>query len=127
MIKMTKAEEQLMQYIWKLKKGFMKDIVEQFPEPKPAYTTVATILTNMVKKGFVKYNQYSNVREYYPAINKSEYFSEHINEIIQNFFNNSASQFASFFTSKTNLSLTELEELRELIDKHIENQKKENE
>ena len=127
MKRLTKAEEQIMKYLWKLKKGFMKDIIDQFPEPKPAYTTVATILTNMVRKRFVGYKQYGKVREYYPKIKKSEYFSEHINEIIENFFNNSASQFASFYTSETNLTLTELEELQKIVNKEIEKHKEKNE
>ena len=81
----------------------------------------------MVRKRFVGYKQYGKVREYYPKIKKSEYFSEHINEIIENFFNNSASQFASFYTSETNLTLTELEELQKIVNKEIEKHKEKNE
>ena len=124
MKRLTKAEEQLMKYLWRLEKVYMKDLIDQFPDPKPAYTTVATILSNMVKKGFVGYTQHGNVREYYPLIQKSNYFSEHINEIIENFYSNSATQFASFFTRDSNLSVKELEELRNMVDQEIIKQKK---
>jgi BlaI family transcriptional regulator, penicillinase repressor len=121
---MTKAEEQIMQYLWKIKKGYMKDIIDEFPEPKPAYTTVATVLTTMVKKGFVDYKQFGNVREYFPKIKKNDYFGKHIKGIIKNYFNDSASQFASFFASETKLSVKELEELRAIVDDQIAKQKK---
>jgi len=121
---MTKAEEQIMQYLWKIKKGYMKDIIDEFPEPRPAYTTVATVLTIMVKKGFVDFKQFGNVREYFPKVKKDEYFGNHINEIIKTYFNNSASQFASFFTAEAKLTLTELEELRKIVENQIAEQKK---
>ncbi len=123
-MKLSKTEEQVMQYLWKLEKAFMKDILTEFPQPKPATTTVATLLKRMIDKGFVNYNLYGKSREYYPLIKKTDYFSKHVNGLIKNFFNNSASQFASFFTSETNLSVTELEELRKLIDSQIKEQKK---
>ncbi len=123
-MKLSKTEEQVMQYLWKLEKAFMKDILTEFPQPKPATTTVATLLKRMIDKGFVNYKLYGKSREYYPLIKKTDYFSKHVNGLIKNFFNNSASQFASFFTSETNLSVTELEELRKLIDSQIKDQKK---
>ena len=123
-MQLSKTEEQLMQYLWKLEKAFMKDLLEAFPEPKPATTTVATLLKRMHDKGFVDYKLFGKSREYFPLVQKSDYFSKHVNGLIKNFFNNSASQFASFFTSKTKLSISELEELKELIDTQIEAQKK---
>jgi predicted transcriptional regulator len=122
-MKLTAAEEQIMKYLWKLEKTFMKELVEQFPEPSPAYTTIATLLTRMIKKEFVGYNQYGNVREYYPLIKKSDYYSSKVNGMIRNYFNDSAAQFASFFTKKTDISLSELEEIKEMIEKQIENKK----
>lgn len=123
-MQLSKTEEQVMQYLWKLKKAFMKDVLAQFPEPKPATTTVATLLKRMKDKGFVDYTLHGKSREYFPLVKKSDYFSKHVNGLIKNFFNNSASQFASFFTAETNLSVTELEELKKLIDNQIEQQKK---
>lgn len=122
-MQLSKTEEQLMQYLWKLEKAFMKDLLDSFPEPKPATTTVATLLKRMTDKGFVEYKLYGKSREYYPLVKKTDYFSKHVNGLIKNFFNDSASQFASFFTSETNLSTSELEELKKIVDKQIQKQK----
>ena len=124
MKKLTKAEEQLMHYLWKLESAYMKDLVDTFPEPKPAYTTIATLLTRMVDKGYVGFTQRGKVREYFPKLKKGEYMKNHFNQIIRNFFNNSPAQFASFFTAKADLSLQELEELRGIIQEQIEEKKK---
>ncbi|WP_435260744.1 BlaI/MecI/CopY family transcriptional regulator [Tenacibaculum sp. nBUS_03] len=123
-MQLSKTEEQVMQYLWKLEKAFMKDLLAEFPEPKPANTTVATLLKRMYDKGFVNYKLHGKSREYFPLVKKSDYFSKHVNGLIKNFFNNSASQFASFFTSETNLSVSELESLKQLIDNQIKEQKK---
>lgn len=120
-MQLSKAEEDLMNYLWKLEKAFMKDLLDAYPEPKPASTTVATLLKRMTDKGFVAYNLYGNSREYYPLVKKKDYFSKHVNGLIKNFFNDSASQFASFFTKETNLTKEELEDLKTLIDKEIKN------
>ncbi|WP_378179098.1 BlaI/MecI/CopY family transcriptional regulator [Aquimarina sp. SS2-1] len=118
-MQLSKAEEQLMKYLWKLEKAFMKDLLDAFPEPKPATTTVATLLKRMTDKGFVDYTLYGKSREYFPLIKKTDYFSKHVNGLIKNFFNDSASQFASFFTSETNLSTSELEELKKIVDQEL--------
>ncbi|MBQ0734810.1 BlaI/MecI/CopY family transcriptional regulator [Aquimarina celericrescens] len=123
-MQLSKAEEQLMKYLWKLEKAFMKDLLDAFPEPKPATTTVATLLKRMKDKGFVDYTLYGKSREYYPLVKKTDYFSKHVNGLIKNFFNDSASQFASFFTSETNMSTSELEELKKIVDQQIQKQKK---
>lgn len=117
---LSKTEEQLMQYLWKLERAFMKDLLEVYPEPKPATTTVATLLKRMIDKGYVAYKRYGNAREYYPLVKKKDYFSKHVNGLIKTFFNDSASQFASFFTEETHLTKEELEDLRKLIDKKLE-------
>lgn len=116
---LSKTEEQLMQYLWKLEKAFMKDLIEIYPEPKPATTTIATLLKRMTIKGFINYNLYGKSREYYPLVKKKDYFSKHMNGLIKNFFNDSASQFASFFTEETNLTETELKDLRDIINEQI--------
>ena len=124
MQQLTNAEEQVMEHLWKLEKAFMKDLLEAYPKPKPATTTIATLLKRMIDKQFVAYNEFGNSREYYPLVKKTDYFSKHVNGLISNFFNNSASQFASFFTTETNLSQTELENLNKIIDSEILKKKK---
>lgn len=123
MNELTKAEEQVMQYAWVLEKAFLKDIVEQFPEPKPAYTTISTVVRVLVKKGFLKFNTYGKIREYYPSIAKEEYFKKHFKNVIGNFFSGSTSKFTRFFTDNEDLNLTELEEMKKLIDEKIKNLK----
>ena len=115
---LTKAEEQVMQYLWDMEKGFLKDVVERFPEPRPAYTTVSTVIGVLVKKGFIGFNSYGKIREYYPLVAKTDYFNNHLKSIITNFFNGSAPEFALFFANEQ-LDLSELEEVRELIEDKI--------
>ena len=116
---LSKSEEALMQLLWKKETAIMKELLEAYPEPKPANTTVATLLKRMQDKGFVDYNQVGRSREYFPLVEKERYFSKQVNGMIKKFFNNSASQFASFFTEETNLTKKELEELKTIIDNQI--------
>ena len=118
---LSKSEEQLMQLLWNKNKAFIGDLIEAYPEPKPAMTTVATLLKRMQDKGFVSYKQKGRAREYFPAVAKEAYFSKQFNVLIKNFFNDSASQFASFFTKETNLTKEELEDLKSIIDQEIKN------
>ena len=118
-MQLTKTEEELMNHLWKLEKAFMKDLLEAYPEPKPAATTIATLLKRMTDKKFISYTLFGNSREYYPLVKKKDYFSKHVNGLIKNFFNDSASQFASFFTKETDLTKEELEDLKTLIDNEI--------
>lgn len=118
-MQLTKTEEELMNYLWKMEKAFMKDILDAYPDPKPAPSTVATLLKRMHDKKFVGYKIYGKSREYFPLVKKKDYFSKHVNGLIKSFFNDSASQFASFFTKETNLTKEELEDLRALIDSEI--------
>lgn len=124
MKELTKAEEQVMQYLWKLEKGFLKDIVDEFPDPKPAYTTISTVIRVLVKKGFIGFNTYGKIHEYYPAINKSDYFQSQFKGIVKNFFNDSKLKFASYFTDDNELNLSELESIRQMIDQKIDEIKK---
>ncbi|RDK88903.1 BlaI/MecI/CopY family transcriptional regulator [Marinirhabdus gelatinilytica] len=116
---LSNAEEQLMHYLWKQKKAFSKDLINAYDDPKPATTTIATLLKRMQDKGFVGYEQVGRSREYYPLVKRKEYFGKHVNGLIKNFFNNDATQFASFFTETTNLSKTQLEQLKKIIDQQI--------
>jgi len=115
---LTKAEEQVMQFLWKINKGFLKDIVDQFPVPRPAYTTVSTVIRVLVKKGFIGYNTYGKINEYYPLVSKNDYFQNHVKSIITNYFHDSAPAFASFFANDQ-LKLSELEEIKEMIEEKI--------
>jgi BlaI family transcriptional regulator, penicillinase repressor len=124
-MELTKAEEQVMQYLWTLKKGFLKDIVDLFPTPKPAYTTVSTVIRVLVKKGFIGYNTYGKIHEYYPLVAKTDYFQNHMNTIINNYFNGSTPAFASFFANEQ-LNLSELEEIKKLVEEKIQKLKKKN-
>lgn len=123
-MKLSNSEEQVMEYLWNLEKAFLKDIIEAFPEPRPAATTVATLLKRMTDKGFVGYKVFGNSREYHPLVKKSVYLSKYVNGMIKNNFNDSVLQFASFFTKASNLSTAELKELRKIIDREIEKKKK---
>jgi len=118
-IKLTDSEEVIMEMLWEKEKLFMKEILESYPEPKPASTTVATLLKRMQNKDLVGYTLFGNSREYFPKVKKSEYFKEEMTSMIDRFFNSSVTQFASFFTSNTKLTQKQLKELREIIDKEI--------
>jgi len=122
-MQLTKTEEQLMEYVWNLERAYMKDLIEAFSPPKPATTTIATLLKRMQDKGFVAYNLNGNSREYYPLVKKSDYFSKQVNGIIKTFFNDSVAQFGSFFARDTNMTTEELEDLRKIIDDEINRKK----
>jgi len=123
MTQLSRTEEQIMELIWNKEKVFLKDLIDCFPDPKPATTTVATLLKRMQDKGFVGYTVFGNSREYYPLVNKTDYFSKHVNGIIKNYFGDSALQFASFFTTTSNLTTSELEDLKKIIDIEIKRKK----
>lgn len=123
MNELTKAEAQVMHHLWKLERSFLKDIVEAFPEPRPAYTTISTVIRVLVKKGFVDFKTYGKVHEYFPKISRKAYFRKHVASIINKHFEGSAVSFASFFTGDDTLDLGELEEIKSLIDKKIEDLK----
>jgi len=122
-MKLTAAEEQLMELIWDKQELYMKDIIESYPDPKPATTTLATLLKRMQNKGFVGYKLMGNSRLYYPLVKKSDYFSKHVKGLIKDFFGSSAMQFASFFTTETNLTDAELEDLKKIIDNQLKKKK----
>ena len=115
---LTKAEEQVMQYLWSMERGFLKDIIEKFPEPRPAYTTVSTVIRVLVKKGFIGFKTYGKINEYYPRILKAEYFQHQVKPMLSNYFKGSPSSLASYFTD-SKLDLSELEEIKKLVDDRI--------
>lgn len=113
---LTKAEEQIMQVLWKLKKGFVRDILEQVPEPKPAYTTLSTIIRILEKKGFVAYRAYGKTHEYYPLISEEAYKKFITEKLVSNYFGNSFKSLVSFFVEEKNLSLKEADEIIRVIE-----------
>ncbi len=119
MKELTKAEEQVMLYLWELEKAFLKDIVEKFPEPRPAYTTVQTVVRVLTKKEFIGYETFGKTNQYFPLVSKVDYFRGHFKGVVKNFFNGSVSNFASFFTDDNDLSLSELESMQKLIESKI--------
>ncbi len=124
MKELTKAEEQIMQILWKIEKGFVNDILEGFPLPKPAYNTVSTIVRILEKKEFVSHKAYGKTHEYFPLISKEEYTKTYLNGFLSNYFSNSYQQLVSFFSNDNKLSVKELEEIREMMEQQIEKQKK---
>ncbi|MFN9501616.1 MAG: BlaI/MecI/CopY family transcriptional regulator [Chryseotalea sp.] len=122
MRELTKAEDQVMQVLWKLEKAFVKDIIEQLPEPKPAYNTVSTIFRILENKGFVNHKAYGKTYEYYPIVSKETYSKFTIQNVLQNYFGGSMQNLVSFFAKNENLSLQEIEALQ----KELANIKKEN-
>ena len=117
--KLTEAEKEIMDILWENKTAFMKDILEAFPEPKPAATTIATNLKRMQNKNLVGYKTFGNSREYFPMVEKETYFNQEMTSMIDRFFNSSVSQFASFFTANSKMTQKQLKELRDLIDNQI--------
>ena len=122
-MKLSKTEEHLMEMIWSNEKAFLKELIDSFPEPKPAITTVATLLKRMQDKGFVGYTLFGNSRQYYPLVKKIDYFSKQVKGIIKNYFDDSTLQFASFFTKTSDMTEEELEDLKKIIDEEIKRKK----
>lgn len=126
MKELTKAENQVMQVLWNLEKGFVNDILEKFPEPKPAYNTISTIVRILEKKGFIDHKAYGKTHEYFPKVSKREYTRKYFKGFMNNYFSNSYQALASFLTSDRNISVQELEEMKELMESEIAKQKSEN-
>ena len=122
---LTKAEEQIMHIIWDKGAGLVHDILKEFPDPKPAYNTVSTIIRILEQKGFIGHKAYGRTYEYFPLITKKDYTKTYFRSFVANYFGNSYKSLASFFTAEENLSVTELEDIRQLIEEEIRNQKNE--
>jgi len=116
MTSLTKAEEQVMQILWKEKKGFVKDLLEHFPEPKPAYNTVSTIIRILEKKGFVAHRSYGKSHEYYPLISLERYRSDRFSSLMKNYFNNSMKQVLSHFGKTDSIDIQEADEIIRMME-----------
>jgi len=123
MKELTKAEEQVMQILWKLEKGFVKDIIDSMPEPKPAYNTVSTIVRILEKKEFVDHNAYGKTHEYFPLISKKDYTGKFLKGFIKNYFGNSYRQMVSFFAKEDNLTVEEMESIINLLTDQLQKNK----
>jgi len=111
MLRLTKSEEQLMMVLWKLQKGFLKEIIDATPDPKPHSNTTATILKILVDKGFVKYTVHGRNNLYEPLISQAEYGKKSLNQIIKGYFDGSPARLVSQFINDQKLSEAELEQL----------------
>ncbi len=119
---LTKAEEQVMQILWKLEKAFVKDIIEIIPDPKPAYNTVSTIIRILEKKGFVDHEAFGKTHRYFPMISKREYTKAYFKNFLSNYFGNSFQEMVSFFAKEDNMSLSDLEELMSEVSKDLDDE-----
>ncbi len=122
-LELTRAEEEVMQILWQIKKGFVKNMVEMFPDPKPAYNTVSTIVRILETKGFVGHTAYGKTHEYYPLVAKDEYRKNYLNSMLHNYFGGSFRQMASFFVKNEKMDTHELEEILNLMKKELEKPK----
>lgn len=121
---LTRAEEQIMQIFWDKGPSLVHDILKDFPDPKPAYNTVSTIIRILEQKGFVDHKAFGRTYEYFPLTTKKEYTKTYFRSIVANYFGNSFKSVASFFTAEENLSVKELEEIRQLMEDEIRKLKK---
>jgi BlaI family transcriptional regulator, penicillinase repressor len=119
MKELTKAEEQIMQILWEMDKGFVKDIVDRFSDPKPAYNTVSTIIRILEQKGFIGHNAYGKTYEYFPLVSRKEYTRSFMKNFIHNYFSGSFQEMVSFFAKEDKLTVKQLNELMREVKKDI--------
>jgi predicted transcriptional regulator len=124
MKELTKAEEQIMHVLWELGKAFVKDILLHLPDPKPAYNTVSTIVRILEKKGFVDHKAYGKTHEYYPVVTKERYTKLFIRNFVRKYFQDSYPEMVSFFAKDRTLTVSELEEIKTMITREIQKQKR---
>lgn len=117
---LTRAESAIMRILWKLQKAFVKEILAQMPDPKPAYNTVATFIKILEKKNIVSHITYGSTHQYYPLISEEEYKRYEVEQLMDNYFENSAANLVSFFFNDKKLDTNDLEEIMEFIRKNKE-------
>lgn len=121
--RLTKAEEEVMQILWELKEAFVNELIEKFPEPKPAYNTVSTIIRILAKKGFVGHKAFGKSHQYYPLMSKKEYADKYFSHFIQNYFSNSYQSLVSFLTGQEKLDIKDMEAIKSMMEEEINKQK----
>ena len=121
MKELTRAEEQIMQILWDLEKGFVKDIVQRMPDPKPAYNTVSTIVRILEQKGFVDHNAYGKTHEYFPLVSRQDYTRSFMKNFVSSYFKGSFREMVSFFAKSDNLTVAEIDRLMKEVKQDLEN------
>ncbi len=121
---LTKAEEEVMQILWRLKKAFIKEILERFDEPRPAYSTVSTIIRILQEKGFVNYRAYGRTYQYFPVISKDDYRKAQMSSFVRNYFSNSYQKMVSFFAREDSITVKDMEEIMEMMKNSEHNKRK---
>lgn len=115
---LTRAEEEIMRILWQLKKAFVKDILAEMPEPKPAYNTVSTIVRILEKKEVVGYTAFGKTHEYFPLITEEQYKRHEMSQLMSNYFGNSLSNLVSFFVKENDMNTRDLDEIMKMIEDH---------
>ena len=121
MKELTKAEEQVMQILWKEGKAFVKELLPHFPDPKPAYNTVSTIVRILEKNGCIGHEEFGKSHRYYPLINKEQYRNERFSDLMKGYFNNSMKQVLSHFSDNKDMDIKEADELIKMLQEIKEN------
>jgi predicted transcriptional regulator len=123
MKEITKAQEDLLKALWQIKEGAVSDILDNLPEPRPAYNTVATVIKVLEKKGYVSHKTYGKTNVYFPVVSQKDYAQHILKDTFRGLFNGSVNQLVSSFVKSKEISLAELEELKEIVEKEIHNKK----
>jgi BlaI family penicillinase repressor len=113
---LTRAEERIMQILWDLKKGFIRDIQERFPNPKPPYNTISTIVRVLVKKEIISFKAYGGSYQYYPLISRDQYRKDQMGKLMKNYFGNSLKEVVHFFSEKKDIDIEELDEALRMLE-----------
>ena len=116
MTTLTKAEEQIMQILWETQAGFVTDLLQHFPEPKPAYNTVSTIIRILEKKGFVDHKSFGKSHQYYPLMSREEYRNDRFSSLMKDYFNNSMQQVLSQFGKSGSMNMKEADEIIKMME-----------
>jgi len=124
MKEITKAQEEILKTVWEIENGAVSDVLERLPEPKPAYNTVATVIKVLEKKGYLTHRTYGKTNVYYALISRNDYAQQVVRNTFTGLFNRSLNQMVSPLIQNKEISLTELEELRQIVESEINKQKK---
>lgn len=116
--KLTNKEEEIMHILWNLEKAFVKDVLAEIKEDKPHYNTLSTIIRHLEDKGYVSYNAYGKTHQYFPIVSKEAYKKRFMSTAIESYFNNSYKNVVSFFAKEEKISVEELKEIIDLIEKN---------
>jgi BlaI family penicillinase repressor len=124
MKELTKAEDQIMQILWEIRKGFVKDVIAEMPDPKPAYNTVSTIIRILENKGFVNHKSYGKTHEYYPIVDRDTYRSFFLKNLLRNYFGGKFEQLVSFFAKDNDLDINDMEEILKNVESDLKDPEK---